>query len=521
MKKIFLFAAVAVSALLCSCEMEKEPEGAIKSDETIINPINARYFRNGFYNSFRGLCNSALNNYAEVQMDNFQALAPNYGNTLGNIFKGDFTSSTSDFAGAFSLFYGNIGPLNYYLPLLEELIESDEWSTQDHMKMIRYRGETHFLRAYNYYYLTQYFCQDYTEANKDNAASGVPLVTVFNPTTDRSVYPGRSTLAETYKLILDDLDQAEADLTAFEATLTSSSDEYEEMMVPGAGYINTSAIKAFRARIALAMGEKDKAYTLASELINSGKYELANANAYANLWQGTPGEAGYAEIILRCIVTQSEAEALGQTNSLFYSYNTSQAMYIPSNATINMYSGSDVRSTWIDTEFQNLNGEWMLVPVFAKYIGLQMFSGKSASRGCYMAYPFRLAELYLIAAECAPNVKEQNRLLKILRQARGLSYPARDYSATAIVNQIRTERNRELIGEGFRLTDLRRYGQGFTRDAATPQPNFPKENFNILYFVQGYDNLSYEPDDHRFVWPIPSDEIQVNPQIVGQQNPGY
>jgi hypothetical protein len=34
-------------------------------------------------------------------------------------------------------------------------------------------------------------------------------------------------------------------------------------------------------------------------------------------------------------------------------------------------------------------------------------------------------------------------------------------------------------------------------------------------------NLSYAAGDYRFVWPIPSDEIQVNPQLEGQQNPGY
>ena len=59
MKKIFLFAAVAVSALLSSCEMELLPEGAIKQEEAIVNPVNARYFRNGLYNSFRGLCMGA------------------------------------------------------------------------------------------------------------------------------------------------------------------------------------------------------------------------------------------------------------------------------------------------------------------------------------------------------------------------------------------------------------------------------------------------------------------------------
>lgn len=34
-------------------------------------------------------------------------------------------------------------------------------------------------------------------------------------------------------------------------------------------------------------------------------------------------------------------------------------------------------------------------------------------------------------------------------------------------------------------------------------------------------NLKYDADDYRFVWPIPKDEIDSNPQLKNQQNPGY
>ncbi|MDE5642700.1 MAG: RagB/SusD family nutrient uptake outer membrane protein [Muribaculaceae bacterium] len=519
MKKIFLFAAVAVSALVSSCDMELEPEGAIKQEEAIVNPVNARYFRNGFYLNFRSLAQGPLNNYTEVQMDNFQALAPTYGNQLGNMFKGDFTSSTSDFAGAFSLFYSNIAPVNFYLPRLQELIESEDWTSQDHLKMIRYRGEAHFIRAYNYFMLAQFFCQDYSEANKDVPAMGVPLVTEYNPTTDRSVYPGRSTLAETYKLILDDLEQAENDLDEYEASLRSGSDEFAELITAGASYINSYAVHAFRARVARAMGDNEKAAQYAQDIIDCGLYKLANQTDYQNLWIGKP-EGGLSEIILQCAVTEAEAQSLGQTNTLYFSYNTSTAMYVPANSTIAMYSNQDVRkNSWFLSDYLELNGTYLTVTMFWKQSGLSMFGSLAASRGCYIAYPLRLAEMYLIVAECASDISARNQALRTLRTARGASN--RNYNEVTIVPQVRLERNRELIGEGFRMNDLRRYGEGFTRDDSTPLPNFPVENFNTLYFVQGAMDLHYDADDHRFVWPIPSTEIQVNPQIVGQQNPGY
>ncbi len=525
MKKIFLFAAVAVSALLSSCEMELLPEGAIKQEEAIVNPVNARYFRNGLYNSFRGLCMGALNNYTEVQMDNFQALAPVYGNNLGNIFKGDFTSATEDFAGAFSLFYSNIAGVNFYLPRLQELIESDEWTEQDHMKMIRYRGEAYFFRAYNYFMLTQFFCQDYSEANKDVPAMGVPLVTEYNPTTDRSTYPGRSTLGETYKLILEDLTNAKNDLEAAEASMSNRDNDYLEMMHSGSPYVNSWVVEALNARIALAMGKKDEAATHAQNVIGSSLYKLSTPQEFVNMWTVSPGSFGdpdtrNSEIIMMAMVTGTEAQSLGQTNSLWWSYNINNSMYVPANSTLNMYTSSDYRKQiWFQEQFLELNGTYLSVNIFSKFIGLNTFAGTSSSRGCVIMYPFRLAEMYLILAECGSSNTVRNDALRALREARGIS--SRTYPDDRLDVQVRLERNRELIGEGFRLNDLRRYGEGFTRDNSVAVPNFPLDNFNTLYFVQGASDLSYTPDDCRFVWPIPSTEIQVNPQIVGQQNPGY
>ena len=66
------------------------------------------------------------------------------------------------------------------------------------------------------------------------------------------------------------------------------------------------------------------------------------------------------------------------------------------------------------------------------------------------------------------------------------------------------------------MSDLRRWNQGFTRDLDHP------ENPAITgILVPAGGLVVYQPDDHRYTWPIPSDEISVNPQLKGQQNPGY
>ena len=76
---------------------------------------------------------------------------------------------------------------------------------------------------------------------------------------------------------------------------------------------------------------------------------------------------------------------------------------------------------------------------------------------------------------------------------------------------------KELIGEGFRLGDLRRWGDGFIRDGDYESIGYELNG----YIINSAVRVSFSPNDYRYVWPIPSAEMIVNPQMKGQQNPGY
>ena len=80
-----------------------------------------------------------------------------------------------------------------------------------------------------------------------------------------------------------------------------------------------------------------------------------------------------------------------------------------------------------------------------------------------------------------------------------------------LTTMIRKERLKELIGEGFRFYDLKRYGEGLQRS--------PAQNENVTT-VSGMD-IKISVGDHRWLWPIPQAEIDANPQLKNQQNPGY
>ena len=129
----------------------------------------------------------------------------------------------------------------------------------------------------------------------------------------------------------------------------------------------------------------------------------------------------------------------------------------------------------------------------------------------------RISEMYLLGAEAyakAGNEGAACGLLNDLRKARISGWTDQTYSGDALMKEIQDERTRELFAEGFRFSDMKRWGIGFSRSVAedTPVANYVA--------TQGND-LTKDASDHMWVWPIPKDEIDANPQIKGQQNEGY
>ena len=143
-------------------------------------------------------------------------------------------------------------------------------------------------------------------------------------------------------------------------------------------------------------------------------------------------------------------------------------------------------------------------------------AGDEYSRGMIEPKVLRISEMYLIAAEAYTMNDElqigKNFLDEQLRQ-RGVT-PAASYSGKSQqLEAIRKERQREFIGEGMRLFDLKRWHMGVTR--GKPQI----EDMCNLPGSTTTTNLTKSANDYQLVWPIPQEERDANPQVV--QNPGY
>jgi hypothetical protein len=117
---------------------------------------------------------------------------------------------------------------------------------------------------------------------------------------------------------------------------------------------------------------------------------------------------------------------------------------------------------------------------------------------------FRLGEMYLIRAEARVmlgNVSGDDSAksdINILR-ARAHASLVGDVTQTQMIQLIETERRLEMSYEGQRWYDLVRTGR-----AKSVMSSFTP-NWKDAYIL----------------WPVPQREIQNNPALVGEQNPGY
>lgn len=71
--------------------------------------------------------------------------------------------------------------------------------------------------------------------------------------------------------------------------------------------------------------------------------------------------------------------------------------------------------------------------------------------------PFRIAEVYLNLAEAYAMSGDNGSATNYLLQLRVARVPQYVANVTDIMTEIKQERLRELIGEGFRLWDLKRW----------------------------------------------------------------
>ena len=517
MKKLqILFASALVAFGVTSCDMEKFPYDSLEESTYMTTLNDFANARVGLYSYYRSLTTGGFVLAPEIQCDAFHAVA-GFSNAYGNQYRWDFQPSDGSVESIWASYYAHISRANYFIDSYQKALEGDggEFTTKDLKVLGAYAAEAYFTRAYGYLHLAGYFCEAYDTLTAHQKL-GVPLQITYAPSSDASTYLGRATLQATYEQIMSDIKQAES-LVAPTLILTSNQNKLN--------YISKDVVTALKARVALQMQDYKTAATAATSLIKTGKYPLVGTvEEYRRMWVNDEGP----EVMWQIYMSPDElGSATGSTFWGQYSADSSTMKmdYIPSQKLLDLYDeDNDIRFPvfFAPFELKVSTGASGMIYAFNKYPGNPNLYASLSTDNHFtnMSKPFRIAEQYLIASEAYLGMNDLDKAgdyLNRLKSKRIEGFQSASYSDPVILlNAIKSERQRELVGEGFRLTDLKRWKEGMKRENAYQDKSL------VLYpGLETTTALSKDADDFRMVWPIPKAETDVNPQIKNQQNPGY
>ena len=493
--KYTILTALLISVVV-SCELDRYPFNQIEQSQAFQTADDAVSLRNGLYSDLRGMLHGIYMYTTDLQADMLNATL-DFGNRNG--FPHRWTGFLADnytIRDTWRGYYSNLVNVNN---LINNIAQIDAEDADEQAALDVYLGEAHLLRAFYYHQLVLRFAKDYEPATAGTDL-GVPLVLEF----DVTLLPERATIEAVYQQILSDINEAETYL----APVTGS---------PNADRLTYDAAVALEARVRLCMHDYAGAVTAANSIIDAGAYPLiSDEGELKAMWVDDES----TEVIFQFPL--SAPNELGNTNAIYLRYQSALDKYapdfVPQQWVIDMYEDVDIRkNVYLEQKPVIIQGiDYPGIWLINKYPGNpDLFEAATTN---YQQQPkvFRVAEMYLISAEAAAQspATEGDALstLNDLRLARGLTALS-GLTGTDLMDAIKEERTREMLCEGTRLDDLKRWHMGFSR--STPQ------NMDLIETGPDYEQKTVTADDDKFVWGIPQNDITTNPNLAGQQNPGW
>lgn len=481
MKKYILIASLAFAGVFTSCDVERLPGDGIAIEESFQTLDDVELFRTGLYSGYRSSNYNGRRILSDFQVDIVNAVA-DYGNRKGLLYTWqDGMATDYDIEDYYELHYITISNINNFLENIDEIEIED---SADIEKIQRYKGEAHLMRASLFHNLVRYFAKAYNPASA-NTDLGIAIPLEYDPTGK----PARATMAETYNQIQKDLDAAKSMLP----------DESQAMSI----YLTKDFAHAIQARVSLEKHDFQEAINAADLIIP--KYALASSSeALESLWKNDDS----SEILVKLYTSLQEGRsAVTQFINFTYSSRKYTPDFVLSKKAVDLYEDNDFRKEVFITEEDILisGSTYEDVKLLNKYPGNPDYDSNS-NFSDYVNAPklFMIAEAYLIKAEAQARgqIGDAITTLNELRAARGAT-PLTSGDAFDLVKE---ERLREMIGEGQRLLDLKRWGEDLKRTGAQDALS------NNGLYIGGSDapNLSKPANDKMWVWEIPIRDLNTN-----------
>jgi starch-binding outer membrane protein, SusD/RagB family len=382
-----------------------------------------------------------------------------------------------------------------------------------------YLGEAYFFRAITHLELMWHFARPY-KYTADGSHLGVPYRDVPYDNLagiDAGTGQARNTVKECYTKILADLDLAETNLPlksalSGNAKITRASRQ---------------AAIAYKTRVCLHMWDFARLKTEAAKLLAYTGGDAYTITADPN----TPFTSGYSNTESIFSIENSAANNPGVNAALPQMFGRRQLVNISPIIWRN--------AAWLPDDkrrSQTSGGMVVVAPT-----GLVTNKYKDQTNSTDPAPVIRYAEVILNLAEAycrtasmtgAPDATALGYLNQV--RNRSLATPATQaYTAasfadnTALLGAILTERRIEFLCEGRRWPDIHRLQD----DTYFPINGIPAKLSNAsvsaaLYtlgtpYSGPYGVAAIPGTDYRFLWPIPQREVDINPTLAAQQNPGW
>lgn len=343
-----------------------------------------------------------------------------------------------------------------------------------------YLAEARAKRAEAYFWLIRWYAKPYSV---DPEAFGVPIIR--QPLGPNDAPPGRDKVKDVYAFILEDFKYAEENLG--EGTTIYR--------------MNVQAVQGYLARIYLTMGN------------------WAEASRYAKLArQGSPLSSGEellegfnnptSEWIYAINVRTDDNQGFRSVASFFDPYDIGYSSFRATDEFFNSFSDDDIRKGQFlvksDPDADPSTAEYRRRGPQGWLINKFDFTSTPANNQVMI----RSSEMYLIEAEAEARLGNETpakQALLAIQGRAGVTTVISPKTGTALIEEILTERAKELYGEGHKFFDLLRN----------------KKPVNRTGSLSHWKIVNFQPGDDRLVLPIPQAEINVNPTIKAQQNPGY
>jgi hypothetical protein len=380
-------------------------------------------------------------------------------------------------------------------------------------KATEYEGEARFLRALAHHELLIHFARPYAHT-ADASHPGVPYRRIAVNTADSQIAAaaqGRNTVKECYDFLIEDLNFAEANLPETRAAALRITRAVK------------AAAVALKTRVYQHKGDWASVITEGTKLLG-GTYSLMAApeGVFASNNSNT-------ESIFSIENSQPDNPGVNGALPVMYSVAPGRALVAISPILYNapFWLASDLRRTQLTKSAAN-----------------GYFSNKYRKITTQDDFNpiLRLAEVVLNIAEAhsrqssAPSQTALDLLNSVRNRA--VTTPADQFTLASFATSkdltaaILRERRIEFLGEGRRWPDIHRLAKDpdFSTGGVPSKVAFGNTTLASWGFGLNHDGTNYTGtmsiaaipyDNFRFVWPIPQSELNTNPVLAAQQNPGY